>query len=326
MNGITFLVRVSCMTYNHAPYIVDAMNGFTIQQTNFPFVCTIIDDASTDGEPEIISKYLQVNFELEDKSIVRKEETDDYILIFARHITNINCYFAVIFLKYNHYSIKKIKSPYVAEWKDTKYTALCEGDDYWTDSQKLQKQVDFLNLNQDYSMCFHKAEVLVESGDYSHEDNSMFGCLEEREYTGIELAQRWQVPTASILYRSYIKPPVNKNFNEGDVPLQLQCAREGRVFCFSKVMSVYRRTSCGATLRTLSFKQKVERYLAYIQCFPEFKSPYEIGLVSLLAVMFYSRNMISAIKVTICRPSARRYLFKGIYSGFGFRIRRYLKK
>ena len=126
-----FLVRVSCATYNQASYITDALNGFTMQQTTFPFVCTIIDDASTDGEQEVIKNYLRQYFDLEDKSIIRHEETDDYVMTFAQHKTNKNCYFAVFLLKYNHYSIKKSKMPYIQEWQDqVKYIATCEGDDY----------------------------------------------------------------------------------------------------------------------------------------------------------------------------------------------------
>lgn len=65
-----YTISVKCITFNHAPYIVDAMNGFCIQQTNFPYVAVIVDDASTDGEPEVIKQYLQKHFDLEDKDIV----------------------------------------------------------------------------------------------------------------------------------------------------------------------------------------------------------------------------------------------------------------
>ena len=147
-----FMVRVYCATYNHAPYIVDTMNGFCMQETNFPFLCTIIDDASNDGEPEVIRNYLQEHFDLENKSIIRNEETDDYVLIFTRHKTNINCYFAVFFLKYNHYRIKKSKN-YFQEWTNIKYVATCEGDDFWVNPNKLQMQVDFMEANLGYSMC-----------------------------------------------------------------------------------------------------------------------------------------------------------------------------
>ena len=68
-----YLVCVHCMTYNHASYITDALNGFTMQQTTFPFVCTIVDDASTDGEQEAIRNYLEASFDLDDLMVVRKE-------------------------------------------------------------------------------------------------------------------------------------------------------------------------------------------------------------------------------------------------------------
>ena len=95
-NQYNFVVRVNCMTYNHAPYIVDTMNGFTMQQTTFPFVCIIIDDASTDGEQEVISHYLEENFDLNDNAIVKTKETENYRRTFARHKSNPNCYFVVI--------------------------------------------------------------------------------------------------------------------------------------------------------------------------------------------------------------------------------------
>lgn len=73
-----FPICVKCATYNHCGYIEETMNGFCMQQTNFPFVCVIVDDASTDGEPELIRNYVQKNFDLEDVSILRKENNDNY--------------------------------------------------------------------------------------------------------------------------------------------------------------------------------------------------------------------------------------------------------
>lgn len=158
-------VFVSCMTFNHAPYIVDAMNGFTMQDTSFPFVCSVVDDASTDGEQEVIKKYLNEHFDLEDKKVVRQEETDDYVLTFARHKTNLNCYFAVFFLKYNHYK-KKDKGPYLARWRENaKYISVCEGDDYWIAEDKLQKQVDALDNNPHSTMVYTDYQTVDESGN-----------------------------------------------------------------------------------------------------------------------------------------------------------------
>ena len=78
MDNYKYMVQTRCMTYNHAPYILEAMNGFCMQKTTFPFVNVIVDDDSTDGEPEVIEKYLQEHFDLDDSAVVRREETDDY--------------------------------------------------------------------------------------------------------------------------------------------------------------------------------------------------------------------------------------------------------
>ena len=152
-----WMVCVRCNTFNQASYIEDTMKRFTMQQTNFPFICCIVDDASTDGEQEVIEGYLEKNFDLGDKYVVRNEETDDYVLTFCQHKTNRNCYFATLFLKYNHYK-KKAKVPYLEEWRSqSKYEALCEGDDYWTDKLKLQLQVDEMKKHDDIDICAHAA-------------------------------------------------------------------------------------------------------------------------------------------------------------------------
>ena len=144
-----FKVAVCCMTYNQSKYITDAMNGFTMQQTDFPFVCIIVDDASTDGEQEVIRKYVEENFDLSEGSAAYSKETDYAVITYAQHKTNKNCYFAVLYLKENHYSQKKDKSPYLKEWRDgVEYMAICEGDDYWIVPDKLQVQYEILENNQ----------------------------------------------------------------------------------------------------------------------------------------------------------------------------------
>ena len=164
-NGIKYLVRVDCMTYNQASYIEDAMNGFCMQQTSFPFLCIIVDDASTDGEPDVIKKYLDDNFDSQDISLSTPDETDEYIRIYARHKENKNCYFCVLLLKYNHYSIKKTKMANLSELLAIKYIAKCEGDDYWTDPLKLQKQVAFMEEHEDYVLSFHDAKTIDTEGN-----------------------------------------------------------------------------------------------------------------------------------------------------------------
>ena len=261
---VNFLVRVSCKTFNHSPYIEDAMNGFCMQETTFPFVCTILDDASTDGEPEVIKKYLLEHFDLDNKNVVRNEETDDYVMTFAQHKTNKNCYFAVYFLKYNHYSIKKTKMQYIKEWQDqVKYIAICEGDDYWVDSEKIHKQVDFLDNNPKYSMCFHNAGIKREKVVVG---TCMSKKVEDRDYNGNELFFNWIVPTCSILYRKTVNNFLTKGTDRilyGDIVIVLKCASAGLVRGFSQKMSIYRVHSNGVSHNEDYFKKSVYRKVAH---------------------------------------------------------------
>ena len=129
-----YMVLIRCFTYNHEAYIEDALKGFVMQKTNFPFVAVVVDDASTDRTADIIRKY--------------EKEYPDII--------------KGVYLKENHYSQKKKKAPYIQPWRDRcKYEAICEGDDYWIDPLKLQKQVDFLERNNDYVLSYCIVTAIV---------------------------------------------------------------------------------------------------------------------------------------------------------------------
>lgn len=302
-----WMVYVACMTFNHAPYIVDAMNGFTMQETNFPYVCAVVDDASTDGEQEIIKNYLNEHFDLKDNNVVRHEETKDYVLTFARHKTNLNCYFAVLYLKYNHYK-KKSKAPYLTRWRNnSKYIAMCEGDDYWISPRKLQMQVDFLNNHHDYSMCFHGSAVKFESDIFSEARKHQFDGLETREYKGEELIRKWIIPTASIIFRSSIQLPTDSRFLVGDIVLRLQCSVVGRVFCFNDIMSVYRLNDGSVTSKPFPFNKNILHIEALIDHFPLYSSFYKQLLKRVIISTLFSRNFLKLIFFLLHNP---RFLFK----------------
>lgn len=156
-----YKVVVWSNTFNQASYIKDTMEGFCMQQTNFPFICLIMDDASTDGEPEVIKQYLNDHFDTE-----WTKETDDYHLTLARHQENRHCYFAVYLLKYNHYRIKKKRLKYYQEVAtEIDYVAMCEGDDYWTDEHKLQKQADALDANPQATLVYTNFRTIDSEGN-----------------------------------------------------------------------------------------------------------------------------------------------------------------
>lgn len=156
-----YKVCVRCATFNHAPYITATLDGFCQQQTDFPFICVIIDDASQDGAQEVISRYLQEHF-----NEVTKEETENYNLTLACHKVNANCHFAVFLLKKNHYSQGKMPLDYANRWKEhCSYVALCEGDDYWTDPHKLQKQADALDANPQATLVYTNFQTVDGEGN-----------------------------------------------------------------------------------------------------------------------------------------------------------------
>lgn len=266
-------VYIQCPTFNQASYIVDTMNGFTMQQTSFPYVCGIIDDASTDGEPEVIREYLKKHFDLEDQSVVRNEETDDYLLCFAQHKTNKNCYFAVYFLKYNHYSIKKTKLPYISTWRDNaKYISICEGDDYWIEPFKLQKQVDFLESHPNISYVCTRFNILNQkTSEIRLSPNTIFdNCknedLEYFEFNRNDAFQAgWITKTLTCMYRlsCYDNIFVNKFNYFRDVHMIYMLLSKGNGVCFNFVSGVYRLNEESTFGGRSILEKKRQNYLVY---------------------------------------------------------------
>ena len=223
LNNPVPLVTIRCVTYNHEPYIRQCLEGFVMQQTNFRFEAIVHDDASTDGTAAIIKEY-------------------------AEKYPNI---IKPIFETENQYSkrdgsLRRIMDSHMRG----KYVAMCEGDDYWIDPLKLQKQVDFLENHPDYSMCFHTAILKWEKSEYPE---SIFYKVQEREYSGMEIFKHWVVATASVVFKSevfhseiYERRCQDRRFVYGDTPLFLANAKLGRIYGMKDVMSVYRKHDGGA--------------------------------------------------------------------------------
>ncbi len=261
-----FMVHTRCMTYNQENYIEDAMTGFSMQQTNFPYVAVIIDDASTDHNADVIRNYMRQNFNMEDKSVAYMEQHDYGDLWFARHRTNPNCYFATYFLKENHYQSKKSKVPYIIEWhKRAKYIALCEGDDFWIERNKLQRQVDFFETHPECDLVFHNA--LMRFQDQDRPDRIMRE-FETGFFTTAQIFEKWQLPAASIMYRKELADCDEMKqllkVCTGGFLYFIAASMRNKVYGISECWSVYRKNKGGVSNAfSPGFCLKLDMGLAY---------------------------------------------------------------
>lgn len=226
----TPLVSISCMTYNHAPYIRQCLDGFMMQQTIFPFEVLIHDDASTDGTTEIIKEYAEKYPDIikplyEDENQWVKGRRGSVIFNFPR--------------------------------AQGKYIAFCEGDDYWIDPLKLQKQVDFMEANPDYTMCCTNAVIETPEGNEEwcrYPTDQTVPTEDVIKHGGLF------VQTATLLFRREVLidatnyPESAKKCHVRDFPLQIYAALKGKVYWFVDKTATYRYL--GGNSWTLNFKKQ----------------------------------------------------------------------
>lgn len=245
------LVSVITLSYNHEKYLSECLNGLIMQKTSFPYECFVHDDASTDNSASIIKS-------------------------FAEKAPNI---ISPFYESENLYSKKDGSlNKVIKSFRKGKYIAFCEGDDYWTNPDKLQKQVDFLENNPEYSMCFHNAIEHYEDGS---QPDHQFSNVEDRDYSGKEIYEHWIVPTASVVLRKdalaskyYQELISNPNFCYGDILMWISCAKMGKIRGMSDVMSVYRNHFGSALYTTPSWSHCYHHYEMYKSAGEEYK---EIG-------------------------------------------------
>ena len=214
------LVSVSCITYRHEPFIRQALDGILAQQTTFRVQVIIHDDASTDRTADIVREYA------------------------SRHPQLITA----ICQEENQYSQGKRPSRLVRQHVTGKYVASCEGDDYWIDPLKLQKQVDVLEGHPEYGLVHgdcHK--YFQDSGTWLHNANDKKRNTTEpatpEELFYEIIAFRYKIRTATVAYRVSLLAQLDPNrkvFPMGDTPMWLELSQRTRFYYIDEPLAVYR--------------------------------------------------------------------------------------
>ena len=212
------LVSIICITYNQAEYLSSCLDSIFSQQVDFQVELIIHDDASTDSTTEIISQYIKkCPFQI--KTILQKE---------------------------NQYSKGiDIFSKYIYPKVEGKYIAICEGDDYWTDSRKLSIQIKMLEANQSFSATAHQSTVIYEKENREH----LFCLLRKNIIKMDDVMGNRIFHTASFVFRSDIIPLLSIDIIPFayDRFLFLVCSFYGDIYYFYDNMCVYRKSEIGIT-------------------------------------------------------------------------------
>gem|GEM_PF-383791 len=208
------MLKVSIITisYNQEKYIKQALDSFVMQKCNFNYEVIVADDCSSDRTQDFIKEYAK-KYPNIIKPILRKN--------------NIGAW--------NNFldALNTTKG---------KYIALCEGDDYWTDENKLQKQVDFLEKHPDYSVCFHPVRVFFENKE---KEDYIFPRDKIDGFTFESLLEANFIQTNSVMYKRQNYKGIATDVIPGDWYLHLYHAKFGKIGFINKVMSDYRRHSGG---------------------------------------------------------------------------------
>jgi len=221
--GTVPVVTIKCITYQHVNFIRDAIEGFLMQETTFPVEILIHDDASTDGTADIIRDY-QARYPQLFRTVLQTE---------------------------NQYSQGNKPRKFLNPLVRGEFVALCEGDDYWTSPQKLQKQVAALLGAPECSACIHNAWEVMEGTAYRQLFNTQ--CRKPRFTMREMFRHEFVIPTASMLFRNALYKKTSeacavwlRKVMVGDRPLQMLLLDHGPFVYLDEAMSVYRRHPGGA--------------------------------------------------------------------------------
>ena len=226
------MVSACVIAYNHEKYITQALEGAQAQQLTYPYEIVVGDDKSPDNTLSIANDIAA---------------SDSRIKVLERE-KNLGMH---------------------ENWRATiaackgEYIALIEADDYWTDSRKLQKQVDLLESKPEMAVCFHYSDVVFENSD--QKNSPLQNRLDKKEFTIEDVILRpWFIPTASIVFRKSMLRDLSwtNGLSSIDIPLLLTLADNGNLELIEEQMGAYRIHPMGVSEQTWGKRQKVFEFSA----------------------------------------------------------------
>ena len=292
------VVSVFCMTYNQENTIAQAIEGVLAQKTDFPVELIVHDDASTDKTAAIVR---------------------DYAVRYPQKVR-------AIFQTENQYQKSNFWQRFLLPISYGDYIAICEGDDFWTDTEKLQRQVAYMRAHRECAMCFHAVEQLDKSGKVS-----VFRPLKKTDTVAAKtLIRRGGMfcPTVSMLFRRDVMakwPTFRRNADVYDYPAQVLAATMGSVYYIDRVMATYRyafdgswtaRQACDADI---AHAENETRWLTQFDTYTKgaFRQDVDYHL-ALLWLAAYRKNQSDMIKNKaksyICRLSGKdKWVMHGLF-------------
>lgn len=264
-----YMVCTQCLTFNHKPFIEETLRGFAMQQTTFPVATVVADDASTDGEQELLRQWAADNLDLAAADAYERD-TDYAHIISAPLKENPLHTFVFILLLENHHSQKKSKQPYFRDWMgNAKYYAFCEGDDYWIEPLKLQRQVDFLESNPEVTVTCHRYKTFDQENNSWGTDGHEEKFKDDSEGFRFSAGQNqgWLTKTLTMVCRADALEECRQLGRWLDYIMVYFLLKHGDAYVFNACWGVYRKHGGGVCSKNSMLGNTRRMYAAVKQLY-----------------------------------------------------------
>lgn len=305
-NKQDIVVSICCITYNHEDYIRQCLDGFIIQETNFLFEILVHEDASTDNTANIVKEYE----------------------------TKYPQLFRCVYQKENQFEKQNALFNILIPMSKGKYITLCEGDDFWIDPYKLQKQVDFMESNPEYGLVHTDVNKRVENKNRTVQTYYVSAGIKHVINPSVcdIIAGFHPITTCSILFRqdlvnSLLKDKNYLNFKMGDYPLFCEIASNSKIKYLNEVTATRRVLNESATQsknfkKKLSFIESGKEAAYYIikkfGCSSEIIREVDINTEKYKLNLFFNNKETALLKMSVKKLKDNNYKFK--LSGYIFII------